>query len=243
MVTPSADAGPLVAGEDPLFNEWSMRGGRIDADDRDRLIRRYSFAVPSRAAVRAIGDRAGTGVVELGAGNGYWSRLLADAGIDVVAYDLDPAPSERNPWYAGMPSWFEVVSGDESVVVAHPDRALLLVWPTKNEVWPADAIERFAGAGGTTVLYVGEGAGGRTGDDRFHAILGEYERCASCALGIPTVPCICGVRPAFLRVETIELPHWDGWTDDLYVYERDDSRGPLAPKPSRHQGRRRRGSS
>ena len=89
-------------------------------------------------------------MVELGAGNGYWSRLLADAGIDVVAYDLEPAPSERNPWYAGMPSWFDVACGDESVVAAHSDRTLLLVWPTKNEVWPALALERFAVAGGTT---------------------------------------------------------------------------------------------
>src|SRR5690606_24519007 len=126
-----------------------------------------------------------------------------------------PAPSPQNQWFAGSEPWFPVRQGDHTVVRDHASRTLLLVWPTRNEDWPADALGLFAAAGGQRVAYVGEPPGGHTGDDRFHATLGDLDRCWACAQQTPTAPCVCGVQPLFRRVRTVPLPPWCGHGDQL----------------------------
>ena len=59
---------------------------------RSQLIARYGFAVPSDEALTAIERCSPQGVIELGAGTGYWAFLLQQRGVDVVAFDIEPAP-------------------------------------------------------------------------------------------------------------------------------------------------------
>lgn len=66
------------AGDDPTY--W-FRG----TDQRAELVRRYAWAVPDAAAIAALAARSP--LVEIGAGTGYWARLLAAAGADIIAYD------------------------------------------------------------------------------------------------------------------------------------------------------------
>jgi hypothetical protein len=207
-------------------------------EGKPRWLASFAFALPSEAALREIADAAPGGVIEVGAGTGYWARLLHDRGVDVVAVDLAPPPSPDNVWFAGVEPWFPVRVGDETAVDGHPDRALLLVWPTRNEDWPADAAGRFAAAGGRTLAFVGEAVGGRTGDDRLHAVLGELDRCWSCAYGVTTAACVCGIRPAWRRTATVPLPDGTDSADELRLYARDDSSPPLAPTPPRSPRRR-----
>jgi hypothetical protein len=110
--------------------------------------------------------------------------------------------------------------GDESVVAHYCNRTLLLVWPTRDETWAGDALADFHRGGGDTVIYVGEGPGGRTGDARFHALLGDTNGCLSCRYGILDVACTCDIRPLWQEVEIITLPHWTTHRDDLHVYRR-----------------------
>ena len=84
----------------------------------------------------------------------------------------------------------------------------------------AESIDLYHSAGGRHVLYVGEGPGGRTGDDVFHARLGDVTTCVACAYGVATSPCVCGVEPHWERVATIALPNWPGSSDQLNVYAR-----------------------
>jgi len=191
----------------------------------------FAFALPTEAALREIADASPGGVIEVGAGTGYWARLLHDRGVDVVAVDAAPPPSPDNVWFAGVAPWYPVRVGDETAVDGHTDRTLLLVWPTRNEDWPADAAGRFAAAGGRSLAFVGETVGGRTGDDRLHALLGEVDRCWSCAYGVTTAACVCGIRPVWRRTATVPLP--DSPPDELRFYERDDSSPPLASTPRR----------
>ena len=137
------------------------------------VLRRYGFAVPTDAALDAIVACSPRGVLELGAGTGHWAALLARRGVDVVAYDVAPPPSPANAWFAGVQPWHHVHPGDERVVEECAERSLLLVWPTRNETWASDAVDRYHAAGGHHVVFVGEGPGGRTGDSGFHARLGE----------------------------------------------------------------------
>jgi hypothetical protein len=200
--------------------------------DPDEATARYAFAVPTDAALDVVAAASPHGVVELGAGTGYWARLLHERGVDVVAYDADPAPSASNRWFAGTVPWFPVEVGTEEVVARHADRTLLLVWPTRDEDWAA-AAERFHRAGGRTLVYVGEEPGGATGDDRFHALLGALDHCVQCRYGVLDAPCLCGVPHLWERTELVQLPHWPGRSDDLVVHRRDDRGREISARPRR----------
>ena len=54
----------------------------------EELVNQYAWATPDDRAIRII--RHFSPIVEIGCGrNGYWSKLLSEAGVDVVAFDTD----------------------------------------------------------------------------------------------------------------------------------------------------------
>lgn len=189
--------------------------------------------MPNQLAVDAIARCSPVGVVELGAGLGYWAKILQNAGIDVAAYDIAPPPSAQNRWYAGCDPWHPVQEGGVSSIGRHRDRTLLLVWPTRNETWAADALALHHRSAGATVAVVGEPPGGRTGDDAFQAMLGHLPECLACRYRSPQSACTCGVPALWSQVEEVELPKWDGVHDNLGIYVR------TAGRPAGHLSRRR----
>lgn len=235
----------MAAGDpNPLESLWRATHGHLREGERDELVARFAFAIPTGEAARFVASCSPAGVLELGAGTGYWAHILAQFGVDVVAYDIDPPPSATNKWFAGAEPWHPVHVGDETAVSRHPERTLLLVWPTRDREWPARAVRLFHAAGGRRLIYVGEGPGGRSGDDAFHALLGTFDRCWHCAYDIVDSPCIAGITPLWTLRRKIELPHWEGFSDDLYYFE---PAGDLASDSETRRGSRRwrprRGSS
>lgn len=214
--------GPQTLRGNPLLDVHGRTKGQVGPAgvSRDALIAQYGFAIPSTEALEAIERWSPKGLVEVGAGTGYWARLLADRGVDVLAYDIAPPPSVQNQWFAGSTPWYHVAPADATIAVRHPERTMLLIWPTLGDLWPLRALELFHAEGGTRLAYVGEGPGGRTGDDVFHALLGEIWTCTACRLGVSDTPCVCSTPALWQRVERVELPHWHGFTDDLYLYAR-----------------------
>jgi hypothetical protein len=206
----------------PLLDEFlALDDGALQSSTaRELLIARYSFAIPSDEALDGILASAPSGVVEVGAGTGYWAKLLSDRGGHVRAYDPAPPGSPENRWFAGSSAWFDVQQGDESVAATAPPATLLLIWPTRNEAWPLSSVQRFHAAGGDTLIYVGEGPGGRTGDDSYHASLGEMAWCNQCAYGLQDSPCICEVSSLWQRSNEISIPTWPGYHDTVRFYRR-----------------------
>lgn len=221
---------PALSGN-PLLDEHDVAGpvGRRDPV-RQRLVRRYAYGIPNDDALSAIAAASLAGVVEVGAGTGYWARLLHDRGVDVVAYDRWPPGSGANRFVDDV-MWFPVEHGDERTVSDHADRTLLLVWPTWNDTWPADTVAAFHTAGGATLVYVGEGPGGLTGDSVLHAQLGTHGACVSCSLGVADTPCVCDVPVLWRAVRRVALPQWSDADDACTVYERTDR----AARPRRPQ--------
>jgi hypothetical protein len=170
---------------------------------------------------------------------GYWARLLVEQGTDVIAFDLHPPPSPANRWFDGIEPWCSVQPGGEDVVHLYPQRTLLLVWPTRDEEWAARAAVAHHRAGAASLVFVGEAPGGRTGDDQLHAVLGHFDRCLSCSLGVLDVPCICALDQLWERQRTVRLPHWEGFGGDLHVYSRLKTPRPLAVGRPRRWRRRR----
>ncbi|MDO8391546.1 MAG: hypothetical protein Q7V57_13785 [Actinomycetota bacterium] len=219
-----------VTGSNPLLLEFRARLEPTHADV-EALTARYAFAIPTDRALAAIQRYSASGVVEIGAGTGYWASLVRALGVPIDAYDPAPPMSADNKWFHSSAAWFEVQPADETVVAQHGDRTLLLVWPTRDQTWPADALEQFLAAGGRTVIHVGEGPGGRTGDARYHALLGGYVHCVACTYGAHDLACVCGTQARWQQVDRVSLPHWPGHHDDLFVYSRRDVPGePLGPR-------------
>ena len=116
--------------------------------------------------------------------------LLAERGVDIVAYDIEPGHSS---FHAHDP-WFPVVKDDHTRVADHQERTLFLCWPYMDDM----AYQALGLYQGQTVIYIGEGRGGCCANDEFFSTLADD----------------------WEAVEEVEIPQWWGVHDYLTVYRR-----------------------
>lgn len=90
-------------------------------DERGVLSVRYSHACPDTRLIERLAEHP---VAELGAGTGYWARLIQDSGGEVEAFD-------NWSWSHPEDLWFPVATGDESLLTNYADRTLLMVMPRR----------------------------------------------------------------------------------------------------------------
>lgn len=197
----------------------SGRPFSYEFEHRRKLVRKFSWAIPNSEAIDAIVG-LGCPVVEMGAGTGYWAALLAARGVRVQAFDQAPpvADCRNNHYHPGARAWFRVDRGSvEKLSVpcillgrgasrlcggrvvcdlyGADRRALMLCWPPYSDAFASDALKAFRG---NLLVYIGEGAGGCTGDDAFHQMLDadwNFER-------------------------NVAIPQWDGIHDSVMIYRR-----------------------
>lgn len=130
------------------------------------LTKRYAWAIPSPGDVAWLAQVVGRrGLVEIGAGSGYWAWQARQAGIDVIAYE--PADSSTNPYTDGT-EYASIRREGHTAARHHPDRALLLCWPSHNVPWPAEALHAYRG---DLLVYIGPDQGGNCADDGFFELL------------------------------------------------------------------------
>jgi hypothetical protein len=136
----------MAARMDMQMNMWAVR---------DVFINRFTFAIPARETLEAIVEHSRS-IVEVGAGTGFWARLLTKAGADVVATDL-----KSDLMQGGVN--FDVIDMDgREAVKANPDRDLLTCWPHMDATWLTTALSHLQP--GRFVFYIGEW-GGCTGHE------------------------------------------------------------------------------
>jgi hypothetical protein len=195
----------------PLLEEFLKHSGGVELLDwwgrkitietkieamgaRNALCQEYSWAIPNRKAIKTIVSYSP--IVEVGAGRGYWAKLIAEAGGDILPFDLKPPTRpDRNDWHSQAGTFMPVKPSGPSVAARYPDHTLMLCWPPYSKEMAFHAIELYRGK---HIIYIGEGNGGCTGDDQFHSTL-EQE---------------------FEEVAFVEIPQWPGMHDSLRVYER-----------------------
>lgn len=136
---------------------------------RDITARWHAFAIPSSKILREIKKRSGGGAIDLGAGVGYWSQLLHQSGVDVLALDLDPPRDQSKA--------VKVEFGDATSLHGLPcagREMLLLCMPPPGEAACAEeALNNFRGR---YVAYVGEWGSGMTATSAFHeSLLSKFE--------------------------------------------------------------------
>jgi hypothetical protein len=160
---------------------------------REEHISLYGFSVLIEAAVEAI--RPFAPLLEVGAGGGYWSYELKRAGVD--CHPTDPYPlGSKSQRYKFSKSWCETEQLTALEAIAkYSTRTLLTIWPDYNGAWTGEMIDAYRG---DCVIYVGEGNGGCTGDERLHNLLEER----------------------FELIETVGLPQFDGIHDRMEIHKR-----------------------
>ena len=137
-----------------------------DDGPRMKFIRTFGFAILNVETVQLI--REYSPILEVGAGTGYWTMELAQAGVDILA--TDPTPGM---YFEGSSLWTNVdmINGPEAME-KHPGRNLLICWPDREE-WPSEVVAEF---NCRHIIYVGEPRDGCTGNKRMFDILDErYE--------------------------------------------------------------------
>ena len=135
-------------------------------------------------------------LVEIGAGTGYWTMLLRERGVDIIAYDLHPpvTGAEDNHFHQNVPTWTQVLQGGAECAAYHPKRAIFLCWPPISPM----ADEALLAYRGNCVIYIGEGHGNCTADDAFHYQLEKEWR----------------------HIKTVPVLRWWGCHDGMMIYER-----------------------
>lgn len=200
--SPVRDAETWVAtGVSPTRRELKGQGldRRRNAELRTHLdkaravyVKMFGFSVPCAEAVAAL--RKLGPLVEIGAGTGYWSAILAANGHDVVA--TDPVPG-RSHYGFNIGAHYPVVQLFGNAAVRHyPERDVLCSWPCSRVTWAMDAARQIAAP--RHFAYIGEGRGGQTGDNGLFDLL----------------------EAAFDRIATIPLPQFSGCKDRLTIYRR-----------------------
>ena len=170
-------------------------------EKRDELTAKFAWAIPTLEALKAIHTFAPDGIVEVGAGTGYWAMLLEQIGVlPVFCYDKCPDLGE-NHWHKEGPHKFyhEVFLGGPFSIVGHLalERALMLCWPPYDDPMAAECMEIFFKADGQKLIFIGEAGSGCTGCSEFQDVL--YDR---------------------MNIEGVSLPQWVGIHDALYLCTR-----------------------
>jgi len=135
-----------------LLQETHSYKGQQWFGHRQELVEKYGWAVPSEEVLEYISS-AFSEITEIGAGEGYWAKLLSEHDVKVHAFD--PASEQE---------WFNVVNYRLSDVENYvEDNPVLMVWPPAGEPLAHDVLE----CQPSHVLYVGETRGGCTASDEF----------------------------------------------------------------------------
>jgi hypothetical protein len=128
------------------YDDWFDRA-RTQSDRRRSFIAHYGWSVPDRGAVAAIASfLRPRRVLEIFAGAGLWSRLLAAEGLNVIATDASASRPDDHYTVEACEA--------EAAVRAHPDcDALFFSWPTYKSDAAYRAVTVFRG---DRLVYVGD---------------------------------------------------------------------------------------
>lgn len=134
---------------DDLLQE-NIEGGRGQVWDdiqsrSQRLTEKFAWAIPDSRALKILSHFSP--LVEIGAGKGYWARLLQDRGVDILPYDKLTYNSDHQ--------WTKVKNGGPEVLVKSSiaERNLLLCYPDEQESIASICLENFQGE---YIIHVGE---------------------------------------------------------------------------------------
>jgi hypothetical protein len=126
----------------------------------------FGYGVPCREVIDEVAKYSP--LLELGAGNGFWTFWLRKKGCDIIATDAgEPDLYTKNRWIDDLLPLDAVTA-----VNSFPDRNILIVWPHFTAYWPVEIIGKMKRS--QILCYVGEGPLGCCAPPSFFL---EMNRC------------------------------------------------------------------
>lgn len=165
---------------------------------RSTLVHRFAWAIPSDDTVRWLAAQlVGRSVVEIGAGTGYWAHLLDQLDVPIIAFDAHLMDGTKNEFFdSDVHPFHPVHLGGPEQAALHPDKALMLCWPSYDEDLAIDCLNAYQG---DMLVYIGEGWGGCCANEAFFTALDD---------GWEEVACFD------------EMIQWGGIHDYAWIYRR-----------------------
>ncbi len=158
---------------------------------RDYFIKNYGWSVPTEEAIIKLKGFIGNDtVLSVGSGNGLWSKLLQDIGVNAIATTKIEENNERDNMQ--MPDKNRYFTDVENLkhleaIDKYPQAGVLLMsWPPYNDPMAYESLKQFKG---NKIVYIGEGGGGCTGSDEFYNLLcDEWNDVEDLYIDIPQWP-------------------------------------------------------
>lgn len=163
----------------------------------------FACACPSHDALSMLTTlAAGRPILDMGSGNGYWSRLLS-------AYGAKPIPidSQQSAWRVNWTPLETVISTGTAYLASHKgcqDAVLLMVYPIVGSPPGSFVRDMLRLYKGDTIAVVGtQNGNGYTAfnDMTFDAYMAKEQ-------------------PGWIRVVQVPLPSFAGKDEALFVYQR-----------------------
>lgn len=180
--------------------ERIKQGKETAWEARRRLVAQFAWAIPNAEAIDtlvAFSRECGNGLLEVGAGTGYWAWKIHNRGGTILATDHH-RPTKGENEFGHNARYIDITKVDAvQAVRAWPDRLLFMCWPPFDTPMAKDALRAYQGP---SFAIVGEPAGGCTGCGEFwNDVESEWK----------------------LRKE-VEIPQWEGIHDALFIFDRLD---------------------
>jgi len=205
---------------DPDLDE-NHRGDLFEAEDENAM-EAYAWAIPDERALNICAHYAP--LVEMGAGAGYWARLLRERGVTITTYDREV---DADCKAAGIPAtpFTKIEKGGPEMLSLFPSATLLLIYPDDYEQPTENSDLTLSMASlqnytGDTVIHVGEWLGSTL----TLSMEGQESPDNVYPWGRSTSPDFQIVMEAsFHRVLQVPLPNWGSVRNCLTVWKRTTS--------------------
>ena len=151
-----------------------------------------SWSIPDENALKAIKEFVGNNkVLEVGAGFGFWSKLLQLCDCDIIPTDnFSSYGTSSEKSFTGV----EKLESLDAIKFYQNSNVLIMIWPPYNTSMAYNALTNFKG---NKLVFIGEDRGCNADDDFFE----ELEQ-------------------NWIQEAIINIRQWDGIHDSLFLYNR-----------------------
>ncbi len=161
-------------------------------EQRDIFTKQFSWAIPNQEALSRISNFSP--LIEIGAGTGFWAKLLRGLGVDILTFDKYPPDKKHNNFHDKI-VYTNIQPGSPRTLRGYRDRTLFLCWPPYNNDMAYRCLQYYKGE---YLIYIGEDNGGCNGDTDFHN----------------------QIEKDWNEIDKVYIPQWPGLHDSLLIYKR-----------------------
>lgn len=151
---------------------------------RNEWIQEFGFMIPCAELLDACAKFQP--IVEVGAGTGFMTKLMRNAGIDVIGSDLVARGQSSYAFKVGVFDDQQITASADAMVKREQARTVFCSWPSYADTWFRQALK--AMSAGQHLVVIRESA---TAEKTAWDYLEKH----------------------FNHIETINLPNWDGMHD------------------------------